>query len=295
MAQFQAEDVRRYYDNNTRLFLSLGQGTEGTIHRAIWGPGVDSRVEAMAYVDTLVAERIAQLDASRRDKQEALHIADLGCGVCASLCRLAASPQLSKSLSQPLRGTGVTISPKQVQLATERIASADLSDRVSCVHGDFCNLPSELAPADLAFGVESFVHAPSPSEFFREAATLVRSGGQLIVCDDFVVDARFDREQPSKRCIERFRRGWVASNVTDLQTADALAKEQGFVRRDVVDLTPYLELGRPRDRVVAAFMRVFGWVPPMGSYYSMIHGGHALQVGLQKGWLQHLFVVWERQ
>lgn len=286
MAQFQAEDVRRYYDNNTRLFLSLGQGTEGTIHRAIWGPGVDSRVEAMAYVDSLVAERIVALDELRTDKTQPLHVVDLGCGVCASLCRLAGS--------HSLRGTGVTISPKQVQLATERIAGAGLSEMVRCVQGDFCNLPKDLAPADLAFAVESFVHAPSPSDFFREASALLRPGGKLLVCDDFVSEARCNREQPSKRCIERFRRGWVASNVIDLGEADELAKEHGLVRRELVDLSDYLELGRPRDKIVSVFMKVFGWVPPVGSYYSMLYGGHALQVGLQKGWLKHQLVVWER-
>lgn len=288
VAQFQAEDVRRYYDNNTRLFLSLGQGTEGTIHRAIWGPGVDSRVQAMAYVDSLVAEQLTVLEKKRSEPNEALHVVDLGCGVCASLCRLATS--------HSLRGTGITISLKQVELATARIAEAGLAERVSCVQGDFCNLPREqLGQVDLAFAVESFVHAPSPSEFFREASAVVRKGGKLMVCDDFVAKPHFDQEQPSRRCIERFRRGWVASNVIDLQAAEALAQEHGFVRREVLDLTPYLELDRPRDRLVAMYMRLFGWLPPMGSYYSMLYGGHALQKGLLKGWLQHLMVVWERQ
>ena len=43
-----AARVRRYYDDHTRQFLALGQGTDGTIRRAVWGPGVASRAEAMA-------------------------------------------------------------------------------------------------------------------------------------------------------------------------------------------------------------------------------------------------------
>src|SRR6187455_2345438 len=77
--------VSRFYDDNTQLFLALGQGTEGTIHRAVWGPGVGTRVQAMAYVDSLILERVRELGIAGGTAR----LADLGCGVCSSLCRMA--------------------------------------------------------------------------------------------------------------------------------------------------------------------------------------------------------------
>jgi SAM-dependent methyltransferase len=282
--QFDSERVRRFYDDNTRLFLSLGQGTEGTIHRAIWGPGVESRVQAMAYVDELVLARLSGIQNEAHEPP--LAVADLGCGVCASLCRLA------KRL--PLSGTGFTISPAQVALANSRIQAEGLAAQVRCVHGDFCRLPSELPVADLAFSIEAFVHAPSGRDFFREAARLVRPGGYLIICDDFIADASLRKKPKASRWIERFAKGWVAGNLQAESEARALAESAGFSHVETSDLTPYLEIRRPRDYVVGGLMRCLGWLPIKSSYWSMLYGGHAAQICLKRGWVKHLFVVWQR-
>jgi SAM-dependent methyltransferase len=284
--QFDSERVRRFYDDNTRLFLSLGQGTEGTIHRAIWGPGVQSRVQAMAYVDELVLARLSGMQQAAQ-QQQPLSVADLGCGVCASLCRLA------KRL--PLSGTGFTISPAQVALANSRIQAEGLAGRVRCVHGDFCRLPSELPVADLAFSIEAFVHAPSGGDFFREAARLVRPGGYLIICDDFIADASLRNNPRASRWIERFARGWVAANLQAESEARVLAENAGFAHVETSDLTPYLEIRRPRDYIVGGLMRCLGWLPVKSSYWSMLYGGHAAQICLKRGWVKHLFVVWQRR
>src|SRR5687767_3575030 len=135
--------VSQFYDDNTELFLSLGQGTEGTIHRAVWGPGVQTRAQAMAYVDGLVIQRLERWrDPSRAAPSS---VADLGCGVCASLCRMARC--------LPMTGLGVTISDAQVGLAKTRIDAAGLTASVDCIRADFCALPRDLPQVDLAFSI----------------------------------------------------------------------------------------------------------------------------------------------
>lgn len=280
---FDGEQVRRFYDDNTRLFLSLGQGTEGTIHRAIWGPGVRNRAEAMAYVDELVIERLAGLMPVGAGTPR---VVDLGSGVCASLCRIAKR--------RPIEGLGVTISPTQVELATQRIAALGLSGSVRSLCADFCALPPGLPAADLAFAVESFVHAPSGAEFFAQAARLLRPGGLLLICDDWIADPALRGDARAGRWIERFRRGWRAGNVMATEEAKRSAAAAGLRHRETVDLTPYLEIRRPRDYAMGALMRCFGWLPIRGSYWSMLYGGHALQIGLKRGWIKHELLVWER-
>jgi SAM-dependent methyltransferase len=282
-ASLEADRVKRFYNDNTSLFLSLGQGTEGTIHRAVWGPGVASRVHAMAYVDGLILERLRSL---RPGSGDVPSVADLGCGVCASLCRMA------KVL--PLRGLGVTISEEQVMLAKERIEAQGLSGSVECIKGDFCALPPGLASVDLAFSIEAFVHAPSGDDYFRECARLIRPGGMLIVCDDFITHARFRQAHRATRWIDRFRRGWVANNVCTEDEAHERAARAGFSRVETLDLTPYLEIRRPRDFASGALMRCFGWLPIENNYWLMLYGGHALQNCLKRGWMKHSFVVWRR-
>jgi SAM-dependent methyltransferase len=276
--------VQRFYDENTSLFLSLGQGTEGTIHRAIWGPGVESRVQAMGYVDSLILQRMAALHSA--SGSEPLAVADLGCGVCASLCRMA------KRL--PMKGVGITISPEQVELSARRIADQGLGGSVHCLEGNFCALPAGIGPVDVAFSIEAFVHAPSGADYFRECARLVRPGGYLIVCDDFISAAKLRSGQRASRWIERFSRGWVAPNLETEAEAVQLAGAAGFSHVETLDLTPYLEIRRPRDYAAGALMRCFGWLPIGNSYWLMLYGGHAAQICLKRGWLKHLFLVWRR-
>lgn len=273
-------EVKRYYDDNTRLFLTLGQGTEGTIHRAVWGAGVTHRDQAMAYVDELVLARLNQATPEGAEP----YVVDLGAGVCASLCRMAKR--------RPLRGTGITVSSEQAALAQERIRALGLEGSVSCVEGDFCALPS-LERADFAFAIESFIHAAAPALFFQQAAKLIRPGGTLIVCDDFLA-RRGESEARARRWLERVRRGWLLGHLTSEATAQEYAAQAGFQHRESLDLTPMLELGRPRDYAIAALMRCLGWLPIRNSYWAMLYGGHALQHCLERRYLEYRFNVWQR-
>ena len=276
--------VSRFYDDNTGLFLSLGQGTEGTIHRAIWGPGVSTRVQAMAYVDSLIMERVRALSGAAGG---VVKLADLGCGVCASLCRMA------KQL--PIRGVGITISDAQRQIAQRRIADAGLTGVVECRQGDFCALPEDLGTVDLAFSIEAFLHAPSAADYFKNCARLVRPGGYLIVCDDFLSARELRSMRPASDWIERFRRGWVAPNALSERETKDLAMGAGFSHVETLDMTPYLEIRRPRDYAAGVLMRSLGWLPINGSYWLMLYGGHALQLCLKRGWVPFEdFARWDR-
>ena len=47
MHTFDHARIRRYYDRHTSGFIALGTGgTEGVIHRAVWGPSVSTSAEA---------------------------------------------------------------------------------------------------------------------------------------------------------------------------------------------------------------------------------------------------------
>ena len=283
MTSFDSNQVKRYYDDNTRLLLTLGQGHEGTIHRAVWGPGVSTRAEALVYVDELIAKRALRMQA---EQETPLHVVDLGCGVGATLCRIAARSRI--------QGTGVSISERQVAMARERMALAGLTDRVRSVHGDFCNLPPGLAPAGLAYSIEAFVHAKSARAFFEQCAALVQPDGVLIVCDDFLSGANVASEAAAQKWLERFRRGWVVGSLLDFAQLEAIARDTGFEHEETVDLSGFQEMNRPRDFAIGALMRSFGWLPIKDSYWSMLYGGHALQVAHKRGFLRYLFSVWRR-
>jgi len=276
--RFDPVQVRDYYDRHTAAFVSHGQGGDtGAIHRAVWGPGVSDRGQAFRDVEDRIAKLIQGLPAADGRPP---HIVDLGCGVAGSACYLAAR--------LPVRVTGITLSPVQARLAQNRIREAGMSDRVVCVEGDYNNLPPEVGPAELAYAIESFVHGPAPDRFFAQCRRLLRPGGTLVICDDFrrpTTDAR------AGRAIERFCRGWHVNALLDREALQALAATHGFVHDSTVDLSPYLELGRARDRVLHALLPFLNLLPLAAGRFDYVSGGSALQECLAKGWVAYEMVT----
>ena len=296
MAPFNADDIRRYYDRHTPAFLALGQGgSVGSIHRAVWGPGTTTRRAAFHFVD----DAIADLARSRFGERPApLHLVDLGCGVGASLCYLA------EYLS--IRGTGVTLSPVQCRIAATRIHDAGLSDRVRCIEGDYTALPAAVERADLAYAIESFVHGASPERFFAECHRLIRPGGLLVICDDFRRPTTSGR---AARAIDRFRRGWHINTLLCRDELLGMATAAGFAEESTTDLSPWLELHRTRDRVLALPAAIVdglcrGLQPLLRTDPTLLHrinrryghllGGSALQRCLARGWIGYDLVVFRR-
>jgi cyclopropane fatty-acyl-phospholipid synthase-like methyltransferase len=273
------DEVREYYDANTRSFLRFGQGRgTDTIRRAIWGPGVATREEAFHFVDAEIAKGL-ELGARRGTR-----IVDLGCGVGGSLFWLAERFDVD--------ATGVTLSQVQAAIANERLRARQLRGKVQVVAGDFHEVTLR-EPQDAAFAIESFVHVPDLAVFFRRVKRLLAASGRLIVIDDFL--ARSEPLGPSERTVvDSFRRGWRVSTLVTVDEATRAAKEAGFEPAGNVDLTRYLELGRPRDIFIRGFVRTLGLVGASGLVerprFANLVGGDALQRGLRTGLFEHRMV-----
>ncbi|MBI4266447.1 MAG: class I SAM-dependent methyltransferase [Acidobacteria bacterium] len=277
---FDTAQIRRYYDRNTRGFVAFGQGGRaGAIHRAVWGPGVHNRREAFHYVD----ERIAELVRGLPMRSEPPHVVDLGCGVGASLRYLAER--------LPIRGSGLTLSPVQARFATRLVAEAGLAERVACLEGDYCDIPEGIGGADLAYAIESFVHAPEPARFFEQCRRLVRPGGLLVMCDDV---RGVETGSAADRTIARFMRGWHVNALLRPDALHELARAWGFEHVSTQDLTPYLELSRTRDRLIGGVLLLTGWLPLDRTPLGPLRGGQALQICLERGWIQYQLAVFRR-
>jgi SAM-dependent methyltransferase len=273
------ELVRRYYDNNTAVFDRLGRGG-GSIHRAVWGPGVSTRPEAFHYVDELILGNLPP-DVARPA------VVDLGCGLGASLLYLASRTDMT--------GEGITISPLQAERATRRIADMGAAERIRCREGNYLSVPHDLAgAADLAFSIEAFVHGPDASGYFREAARTLRPGGRLIVCDDFLAAGATSATPRAARRLDQFRTGWRAGSLLTIEHVRTLAAAHGLTLVSDLDLTPHLELRRPRDRWISVLVTAGRPLRIPGEYWQSLVGGDALQWCLTEGALQYRVLRFDR-
>ncbi|WP_020523950.1 SAM-dependent methyltransferase [Catelliglobosispora koreensis] len=265
------ERVRRYYDRNSAAFERLGQG-QASIHRAVWGPGVTNRQQAFHYVDKLLLETLSP----------GASVVDLGCGLGASLLYLASRIDMT--------GEGLTLSPKQAQRAAEL---ASETENVRCREGDYLAVPADLyASADLTFSIEAFLHSPDADGYFREASRTLRPDGKLVICDDFLTAA--GAQNTGQKLLQDFRTGWEVGSLLTVVQVSALAEKHGLTLVRDLDLTPHLELRRPRDRWITAVVTLGRVFRPQGEYWRSLLGGDALQRALVRGLLNYRFLEFKR-
>ena len=75
----------------------------------------------------------------------------------------------------------------------------------------------------------------------------------------------------------------------------ALSSAAGFEHESTVDLSPYLEIGRVRDRGINVLLTLLGWLPPGLTRFEHLQGGSALQKALARGWVAYDFAVFRRR
>lgn len=281
-----SEHVRSYYDTNSQRFANWGPGkTSRSIHREVWGEGVQSKREATWYVDSIIGDIIERELAER----EALHVLDLGCGLAGTLSSLA-----HRFPSIP-RLTGVTVSPVQVGLSREAIQKEGMASRITIHEADFHELPP-LDPCDVAYAIEAFVHAQSAGVFFEQVNRVSNTDSTLVLIDDFLTGNRVAEEDKNRhdRLIKDFSVGWLAPNVITVEAAEEAARTQGFVLESETVLTPKLRLGRRRDQFIDLLYQLAGVYLIKRPYMRGLMGGAALQRAISRGWIKYSVLVFTK-
>ncbi len=282
------ETVVRYYDRNTKRFLSLGQGGSVlAIHRAVWASGVSTREEGMHYVHDLIRSAAEQ---SQPDL-----VVDLGCGIGGSMLYLAQDCSA--------RFYGVTISRVQAAEGGRLIREKEMEARITIDAKSYLDatLYKTLEKkrgngAALLYGIESFLHAPSVEQLIGHLSGFCRAGDVLIVCDDFLSEDGKERPLSKKaaRMVSRFRENWKAHGLISAKLFITLARRYGFRLEEDRDLTGFLELSRARDKLIrfAVFFMVL--LPFRPSWLENMIGGDALQYLLERRILEYRYLVFKK-
>lgn len=279
-----APDIRSYYDQNTRLFLSLGSSARSqAIHRAVWTGDSRSLDEALNYTNRLVLDQARQLQAGQNASR--LRVVDLGCGVGGSLAYLL------KHLDPPPLLVGLTISGVQA-----RLGQAGLAGACALLQADFQAVPL-AAGFDLTYAIESFVHAAQPERFLAEAARLLRPGGRLALCDDFLALrlAQTGPDAGGRRWLQAYQHGWRVPNLAPLDEVEHLASRSGLRLVSQQHLTPYLRLRALPDPLARSLLWTGLHLPLRHPIFPSMLGSLALQQCLKRGLVQYHFLVFAKE
>lgn len=278
------QSIRRYYEQNTRLFFALGSSPATySIHRALWMQGIETQDDALNASNRLLLAAAQGINASG-----CLRLLDLGCGIGGTLFYLL------ERLPEPALGVGLTISPSQARLAGRRAGQLGLDRSCLFVEADFLAPPLAVG-FDLVYSVEAFVHAVDPQRYLAQAARLLHPGGRLILIDDFLAQRPVPEQQPARhRWLEAYRHGWHTPNLCAPAQVVDLALNQGLHLIQEIDLTPHLRLRALPAALASALLSLGERLPVRHAILPSMLGSMALQQCLLHGWISYRLLCFER-
>lgn len=273
--------VRTYYDKNTNLFLKFsGHRQAQNIHRTLWMDGVTTLSEALHKTNALIQ---AEIEAAAPTNAR---IADLGCGVGASLF------YIHPRLQAPAPALGLTLSPVQARLAGASARQLGLQGQLHFAEGDFSAVPLPNGSLDAVYSVEAVCHAVAPETYFKEAGRLLRTGGKLILVDDYRSARPFTKHE--QKWFDAYIEGWYVPGVRTVEQTQQVAQAQGLslVRND--DLTPYLRLRNLPDALASALLWLGERLPIRHAIVPSMLGSMALQQCLFMKVVEYRMLVFEK-
>ena len=190
--------IQEHYDLASPYYKELwGQH----IHHGYWITGKESKeVAAQNLVDLLIAKAGLKRGAK---------VLDVGCGVGGTSIFLAREWGCDV--------TGITISPVQVEMATEAAAGAGLAHPPKFLVND-ANDISVSGPFDVIWSVEMISHLNNRDNLFRRASELLRPGGKMCITDWWKEEGL--SEAQTKKYIEPIEHGMLV----DLPTFSEYAR-----------------------------------------------------------------------
>lgn len=157
------EKIREHYDVVSPYYRDLW-GIH--LHHGFWRDGSESKEVAQS---NLTEELIRRAEIQRRAK-----ILDVGCGMGGS------SIFLAKELRADV--TGITISPKQVEMANRFAQEAGVHPRFLVMDADNLIFTERF---DVIWSIEAISHFSNPKAFFQKASELLMPHGRFAVIDWF--------------------------------------------------------------------------------------------------------------
>ena len=154
-------------------------GPADQIYRTIWGDNVHLGVpcnddcphpEAMEHTNEIMAQAVALTSSTR--------VLDLGCGYGST------ARYLAEHYGCPVVGTN--ISEKELDLARERAAAAQLDNLLTFEYGDFHHLKYDDASFDVVWSQEAFLHGVDKNQILRECRRVLVPRGTLVFTDILV-------------------------------------------------------------------------------------------------------------
>lgn len=225
------------------------------LHYGVWEPDTTTLKEAILNTNRGLI-KLGNI-------QQGARVLDAGCGVGGS------SIFLAKTLGCDV--TGITLSAKQVATATRYASANGVADNAHFEVMDYTKTVFAPGTFDFVWAIESMQTATDKSQFFKEAARVLKPGGKIVIADCFKTRPYDINTEPQMLTMLN---GWAMSDLLTMQEIEQLANAQGLRLAKNRDVSVEIKKS-VRAILRAAVLGMFGTklynLYKKASYFSRIH------------------------
>ncbi len=165
------------------------------------------------------------LDRLRVPPERRTRLADLGCGVGATMRSIAARLPLADL-------TGITLVPWQIERGEQLTRASAGGERTRYVRGDYEAAPVASGSCDAVYESSCYATGSAKAALLREAHRLLQPGGRIAVADGFLADDGPTRGLRGK-ILRKLCECWVIDCLGQLDAFTAELRRLGFVEIEV--------------------------------------------------------------
>jgi len=203
--QWTKQDIIDYYHQNEFNYKLWGPN----MHYGYWDKGIKNQRQASLRFNEVMA-KTAGITCDDR-------VLDAGCGVGGATIFLA------KTIG--CKATGITITPRQVDLAYRNAKKAGVSHLVDFHEMDYHHTTFADKAFSVVWGLESICYADKKN-FIREAHRVLKENGRLIIGDGFA--SKDNYEGKDAWLMQRWLDGWIVNTLKTPVQFMQFGRDAGF-------------------------------------------------------------------
>jgi cyclopropane fatty-acyl-phospholipid synthase-like methyltransferase len=259
--------VREYFQGTTEAsYLANWSGRALSFHFGLSDESTQSLDEAHINANAFLADLL--------ELRPGMQVLDAGCGVGGTSIWLARE--------RGLRAIGVTLDPKQAELATQFAAERGVAEAATFHVMDYAATTFEPGSFDAAFNLESLCHCKDSRAYFAHVASLLREDGRY-ACMEF-----FRGPLPGD-LLREVMEGWAMPYWQSIDEVEEALRSAGFIDVQRVDITPKVVRSAEQMKAMASNSLITMKLSrAMGAQGNAIYEGHvraaiAAATGLMSG------------
>ncbi len=254
---FTLKEVANYYNTTLNHYQQWwGLKENLSLHYGLWTEGITTYPEALKNTNKVL---LSHTSISNNSK-----VLDAGCGVGGAAFYIHENTGASV--------TGITLSEKQIDFANNHLKKKNIKNKVAFLKMDYTNTTFQNESFDVVWACESVCNALDKAAFIKEAYRILKSGGQLIMCDFY---KKKKNQNDPNAWMKKWGETWGVSDFETVHFFESELNKLGFKSINSIDHTRDIQKSAKKLYHAALLgaipSNIYNFLNPKVSYFAKNH------------------------